>query len=280
MKPEKEDFQLRWAGVDTHGYWKVPNPPRAVVVLVHGFGEHSGRYLETVVPVLNGAGLAVLGFDLVGHGRSGGKRGHCKGYGQLMDQLGCACNYARDAFPTLPLFLYGHSMGGNLVLNLVLRKLERPTGVVASSPYLRLAFKPPAWKVRAGQILERLMPSITIPSGLDPKAISRDPGAVEAYRSDPLVHDRISPKYAFPVIEAGEKAILMAKQWDLPLFMAHGTGDQIIDHRGSIAFCEAAAHSQLYLHPGGYHELHHDLDSDQYFQRLRNWCDTRVPNGS
>ena len=271
------NFEEEWGGIRTFGYWVQPLNPRAVVVLVHGFGEHSGRYLNSVVPVLTDSGCAVLGFDLVGHGRSGGKKGHCKGYMQLMEQLGSAFALARDTYPGLPIILYGHSMGGNLALNFVLRKLGNPHGVVASSPYLRLAFQPPSWKIGAGKLLKRLFPSFTMPSGLEVDAISRDPVQVEAYKADPLVHDLISPNYAFPVIEAGEWAISASGKLDVPVFIAHGTGDCIIDPQGSAEFAEKAKQCHLFLQEGGYHELHHDLGREEYFEELRQWLDNQLP---
>ena len=266
-------FTAQWAGVKTYGCWHLPDSPIGVCCLVHGFGEHSGRYDDSVIPWLISRGWAVLCFDLVGHGRSAGKRGHCRGYSQLMEQLTAAYSMARKDHPNLPLMLYGHSMGGNLVLNFVIRGLGKPDLLIASSPYLRLAFSPPAWKWWAGKLLWKIWPSITMPSGLDPKAISSQPEEVKAYLADPLVHDLVSPNYSFPVIEAGEWALENASRYNLPTFLAHGTSDRIIDPAGSETFYQESTRAELLLLEGGFHELHHDKVRSDYFSALGDWLD-------
>ena len=266
-----EEQFFSWAGTQIYGYWSVPGKPKGTVLLVHGFGEHSGRYREEVVPYLSEQGLAVFAFDLVGHGKSDGKRGHCQGYGQLMDLLSDAVAETQNRFPGLPLFLYGHSMGGNLVLNFTLRSGGPQKGIIASSPYLKLAFKPPSWKLFFGRMLQKIAPAVTIPSGLDPAGISRDAKEVQRYQSDPLVHDRVSPAYSFPVIEAGEVILEKAGEIGIPVLVLHGDADPIIDVEGSIAFAKKAPNSQLVLFPGAFHELHHEREREAFFREIGKW---------
>ena len=278
--PDIKEFNEDWEGISVYGFWSEVDAPEAVVVLIHGFGEHSGRYLQQVVPFFNRHRFCVMGFDLVGHGRTSGRRGHCSGYEQLMGLVGHAVQSARRHCPDTPLLLFGHSMGGNLALNFVLRGYGSPEGLIASSPYLRLAFRPPAWKWNLGKVLQKLAPSVTFPAGLDPKGISRDPAEVRAYTSDPLVHDRVSPNYSFPVIEAGEWAVANAGSLRVPALILHGAADPIIDPQGSRDFHEKAPGTNLVVIPGGYHELHHDLDRDRYFEAIDTWLgqwDARVP---
>lgn len=251
-------FWEDWAQVQTAATWYLPEQARGAVLLVHGFGEHSGRYLDSVIPVLAGQGWAVLTYDLAGHGKSAGRRGVCDGYPQLLDQLSGAWDALGVRFPDAPKVLYGHSLGGNLVLNFVLRGLGKPAGVIGSSPYLRLAFRPPAWKWQLGRLLLHLAPKLTLPSGLDPEGISSDPQEVLAYREDPLIHSKVSPNFSFPVIDAGQWALDHAGQWEAPALILHGTSDPIIDPEGSRAFCAKAQNTDLYLAEGARHELHHD----------------------
>jgi len=266
-----EEFQENWVGIPIHGFLSEVEKPTAAVLLVHGFGEHSGRYLEGVVPFFNQQGYTVLGFDLIGHGKSGGKRGHCAGYEQLMELLSQAFTRLKTRYPNLPVLLFGHSLGGNLALNFVLREYGQPNGLIASSPYLRLAFQPPAWKWHLGKLLGHLAPSITVPSGLDPEGISQDEQEVQAYLADPLIHDRVSPTFSFPVIEAGEWAIENADKLDIPTLILHGSADPIIDPDGSRAFYGAASGARLEMIEGGYHELHHDLERKRYFKAMETW---------
>ncbi|MFH6604039.1 alpha/beta hydrolase [Maribacter algicola] len=268
---QKTEFEITSHGTKIYGLKIVPAEIKGAIVLVHGFGEHSGRYFENVVPMLTENGLAVYLYDNFGHGRSGGKRGHCPNYEALMDLLESIIEKARSEFATLPIFLYGHSMGGNLVLNHVLRFENEIKGVIASSPYLRLAFEPPKWKMFIGKFLLHVLPSVTLPSGLDPKGISRIPEEVVKYVKDPLIHDLVSPMFSFPIMDAGEWAIKNAYRLKVPTLLLHGTGDPIIDHKGTEAFHNNSNKTTLNLFEGGYHELHHDICSATMLQTIGNW---------
>lgn len=257
--------------------WHVqPGIPKGIVVLVHGFGEHSGRYLSEVVPQLLDAHLAVIGYDHIGHGRSGGKRGHCPSYEALLFILHQVILKAKSIYPDKPLFLYGHSMGGNLVLNYALRSTIDMRGVIATSPYLRLAFHPPKWKMILGKWMLKLFPAITLSSGLDPGGISRIPEEVERYLADPLVHDKVSPMFSFPVMEAGEWAIKHAHLLKTETLLLHGTGDRIIDYKGTESFHENATVTTLKLKDGAYHELHNDVCRDEVLLTITTWLKARI----
>lgn len=273
----QEKFKAQWEGVSIQGFWSLPETPDGMILLIHGFGEHSGRYRDGVVPFFNALNWGVFAFDLVGHGESGGRRGDCAGYEQLLGLVTRGFRTARERMPARPIVLFGHSMGGNLVLNAVLRGLANPEGVIASSPYLRLAFRPPAWKWQLGKLLEKIAPGVTVPAGLDPAGISRDPSEVKAYREDPLVHDRISPRYSFPVIAAGEWALRHAASLSVPALLLHGTADPIIDPEGSRAFGEKSALAKVVMIAGGYHELHHDTDRKLYFKAISDWMQLQFP---
>lgn len=251
-------------------YWR-PEHTKAVIILIHGMGEHSSRYTDSVVPELLENGYAVLAYDNFGHGRSEGKSGHCPSYEALMNAMEQAIKKATALFPNLPKYLYGHSMGGNLVMNYVLRKQHDIKGVVATSPFLRLAFQPPKWKMALGKAMLNIWPSITLPSGLEVEAISRVASEVKRYEEDPLVHDKVSPMFTFPIIEAGEWAIEHADALNIPLLLLHGTGDRIIDYKGSVEFDDRSDMAELKLFRDGYHELHHDLCKKEFMQSVLDW---------
>ncbi len=268
---ELKEFALEAFNIKIHGNYAQPETTKGVVVLVHGFGEHAARYQNSVVPMLLSTSLAVVSYDNFGHGKSGGKRGHCPNYEALLAILELAITKATNLFPNVPLFLYGHSMGGNLVLNYALRKKNGLKGVIATSPYLRLAFQPPKWKMSIGKMMLNLMPSITLPSGLDPNGISRIPEEVTKYKNDALVFDEISPMYSFPIMDAGEWAIENAAQLNVDTLLLHGTTDPIIDHKGTKAFHQNSSKTTLKLFEGGFHELHHDLCKDEMLDTIKNW---------
>ena len=179
-------------------YWQ-PETTEKVIVLVHGMGSHSSRFKDSVVPYLTKNNIAVVAFDQFGHGKTSGKRGHCPSYEALLESVEYVIGEAQKLFPEKPVFLYGHSMGGNLVINYALRKSSDIKGVIATNPFLRLAFEPPKWKVSFGRFVLNILPSILMSSELEIEAISRDKTEIEKYKNDPLVHGKISPMFAFPV---------------------------------------------------------------------------------
>ena len=203
--------------------WQPEGRTRAVICLVHGIGEYSGRYVH-VADRLTQAGYAIFTFDLRGHGKSEGLRGHTPSYEALMQDISSLLETANKQFPQLPVFLCGHSLGGNLVLNYVLRRQPHLKGVIATAPWLRLAFEPPASKIALGKMTDCIWPSFSQKSGLDTKALSRDLEVVHSYKNDPLVHDRISARMFISAYQAGQWALEHASKFSLPLLLMQGGG--------------------------------------------------------
>lgn len=258
-------------------YWQ-PENPKATVVLLHGMGEHLGRYKAFVIPKLIANNYAVLAYDQIGHGKTVGKRGHVASYQMLLDCLNKAAIETKKRNPNLPVFLYGHSMGGNVVLNYALKYQSQIKGVVATSPLLRLAFNPPKWKVALGRFMLHILPGITLPSELDASGISRDKAEVARYQKDPLIHDKISPMYSFPVFDAGEYAIANADKLNIPTLVCHGTGDKITSWEASKAFTENTKKAELKLFEEGYHELHYDFCKEELMESIIAWLDAKLIN--
>ena len=250
--------------------WEPEGEPQAVVCLVHGLGEHCGRYGH-VAAALNDAGYAVLACDKRGHGRSGGKRGYIPSYEALMADIDLLLAQAAQRFPGKPRFLYGHSLGGNEVLNYALRRKPALAGVVSTSPGLRTAFQPPALQLAAGRLMNRLWPAFTLPNGLELAAISRDPAVVAAYQADPLVHDRLSARLGVSLLEAGEWAIANAGQFPLPLLLMHGTADRLTSHEASREFAANAPNCTLKLWDGLYHETHNEPEKEEVIGIIIEW---------
>ena len=253
-------------------YWK-PQIVKSVIVLVHGMGEHKLRFEDSVIKHLVKSGYAVVAFDLYGHGGSEGKRGHCPSYNALLDAVEKVIEKAGELFTETSILLYGHSLGGNIVINYTFKRKHNLKGVIASSPFLKLAFQPPKWKVLLGKTLLHILPSITLPSEIDTKAISRDLNEVKRYTEDPLIHEKISPMYVFPVIDAGEWAIKNTSKLKTPMLVLHGTDDKLIDYKGSVEFCDNSEYAQLELFEKGYHELHHDNCREEFIETILKWLD-------
>lgn len=250
--------------------------PRGTVLLVHGFGEHSGRY-ERVVEFLTSHGLAVQSLDLRGHGRSGGARGHTASYEDLMDDIGLLFADSERRWPGSSRFLYGHSMGGQLVLNYTLRRKPRIKGAVATSPALRTSVDGPPIKGRLVGLLGSVLPGMTVPAGLDVSGIARDPDVVAAYVNDPLVHGRISLGLAKGLFESTNWLYAHAREFDVPILLTHGTGDRLA-YSDATERLAALVPSEctLRLWDGLYHELHHEPEKDQVLAFILAWIDEQL----
>lgn len=234
--------------------WTV-NDPQGVVLLIHGLGDHSGRW-EQVADTLNRADYTVLAPDLRGHGRSQGRRGHIGSFEKLLDDIDLAMQNARAAVPGSPCFIYGQSLGGLLTLFFALRRQPDLCGLIASSAALQIAMPAPAWKVGLGKVLRKTLPHISLNSGLDLQELSDDPQVTARVRSDRLRHQRVTPEGYFGMLESGHWCLQNAARLPCPALVMHGCLDRITDHRASIEFVEASAASQLSLWPKGKHELH------------------------
>ncbi|MDH5413953.1 MAG: lysophospholipase [Flavobacteriaceae bacterium] len=257
-------------------YWQSPFT-KAVVLLVHGMGEHSGRYANFVVPKLLENNVSVITYDQYGHGKTQGKKGHNPGFDALLDCVEIMLMQAKDIFNNVPYFLYGHSMGGNVVLNYILRRKNDLIGAIATSPFLRLAFTPPKWQLILGKLLQKIAPATTIPSGLEVKAISRDHMEVQKYLNDPLVHDKISPNYSITMINTGEWLIKNAKKLNKPLLLLHGTGDRLTSFKASQEFYKNSnSNASLKLFEKGYHELHNDICKEEMIETIVQWIKTQL----
>ena len=273
----RNNFEFQIAGRTLQGQYYKPLETHAVVILVHGMGEYARRYERTVVPVLLKSSIAVVSYDQFGHGHTEGKKGHHPGYDYLLDSIGNMIEKAKKLFPSKPIFLYGHSMGGNVVINFALRRKHDLTGIIATSPFLKLAFEPPQWKMTFGKIIDKISPSTTMSNELDLKFLSKDQHEIDAYKNDPLIHDRISTKYSLDLMKMGEWAINNANSLTIPLLLMHGTKDQITSHLASKEFAQNAKKLVTFIPvENGYHELHHDLEKEMVLDQICQWIKDQI----
>ncbi|MEW6400779.1 MAG: lysophospholipase [Chloroflexota bacterium] len=275
-----KSFEMTWKtrdGLDICAQgWEPDGAARAVVCLVHGLGEHSGRYVNAAAAFTK-AGYALFGFDQRGHGKSGGQRGHTPSYDALMDDVDDLLAQAAQKYPGLPRFLYGHSMGGGEVLNYALRRKPELAGVIATGPFLKLAFEPPAFKVMLGKFMNNIAPAFSQPSGLDTTALSRDQKVVEAYTNDPLVHDKISARLFVALFDAGLWAFARASEFSLPLLIMHGSGDRITSAQATREFAQKGNKNvTLHIWDEWYHEIHNETGQAEVFKTMTIWMDARL----
>ena len=251
--------------------WAPQGLPKAAIMLVHGHGEHVARY-DHVAAALTEKGYAMLGFDLRGHGKSAGPRGHTPSYDALMDDIASFSQQTDQRYAGLPRFLYGHSLGGNLVLNYALRRKPDLHGVIATGPWLKLAFDPPASQVTLGRLMNGIAPGFVQHSKLDTRGLSHDQLVVDKYNNDPLVHDKISARLFVAIYDSGLWALEHAAEFPLPLLLMHGAADPITSAKASQEFAQKAGNKvTLKVWDGLYHEIHNELEQAEVFNFMLDW---------
>ena len=249
--------------------------PKAVVCLVHGHGEHIERY-EHVAEAFNNAGYSLIGYDHRGHGQSDGIRGHIPSYETLLNDVTAFRKEVNEYYPDLPHFLYGHSMGGNIALNYTLREKPNLAGVIATGPWLKLAFEPPAIQVFLGKTMNKIYPAFIQASGLDTAALSHDPEVVRAYEEDSLVHNKISARLFVEMYESGLWAFEHASEFPMPLLLMHGGGDKITSAEASREFGAKTDKATVKIWDGLYHEIHNEPEKEEVFKTMIDWMDSRL----
>jgi alpha-beta hydrolase superfamily lysophospholipase len=253
--------------------WSPPEPIKGTVLVVHGIGEHSGRY-EHVAQHLGRAGYAVRAFDLEGHGKSDGKRGHLR-FADVFEDIDELLREDGGRAETTRRFLYGHSLGGLLVLAYAFDRRPALTGIVSSGPALHTALREQRAKVFAARLLGRLMPTLTLPTGLDDAYLTRDAAVLEAYRADPLVHDKASVGLGRDALIAMDR-VLGATELSAPLLVVHGRADRINYPSGSeVLAARLGARCTLRVYDDVLHEPHNDPDSQRILNDVVTWLDAR-----
>ena len=249
-------------------HWRLPQAKKQIVI-VHGLGEHAGRYQKTAEQLL-ALGCDVLAYDQYGHGESTGARGHLASDDQLLEHLR---DIWRATEPTAPVqrILLGHSLGGLVAAAAVARNFVRPDALVLSSP--ALAVDMAAWQRAAVRWLPRLAPSLSLGNGLNADYLSHDRRVVEAYRQDPLVHDRICARLGAFVASAGEQVLRQASRWTVPTLLLYAGDDRLVSPKGSDAFASTSPRALVTSKrfDGFYHEIFNEADAAPVFKVLADW---------
>ena len=260
----------------TQLYWQAWEPDEeitATVCSVHGLGEHSGRY-DHVAEAFAAKSIAFHAFDLHGHGKSEGKRGHIPSLHQWLDDVRLLIE---GSHADKPRFLYGHSLGGLIALRFGLHPSVPLRGIIASAPALRRSFEVPALKILLARGMARFLPSFSQHSGLDPEALSRDKSIVQAYIDDPLVHDWASARLFIEATRAGEESLSQASEFDLPLLLVCGQEDHLIDVTACEEFFEKITSDDktLRILPGLFHEVHNEPEKAVVIEEIVEWVNNR-----
>ncbi len=256
--------------------WATDKKAKAIVVIVHGVGEHSSRY-DHIAKAFNAKGFNVFSYDQRGHGRSEGPKGHTPSIEILMDDIVLAIQKAQEQFgEELPVFLYGHSLGALEVLYFGATRQFNLKGIIATSPPLDLSNIPQS-KISMAKLLNPILPTLTMASGLELAALSQDVSVVEAYKADPLVHDKVSVRLGNFMMTGRDKIFAAAPNWQYPLLLMHGTADRICGIKGTDELFEAFKGDVTYKRwEGLYHETHNEPQKAEVIEAMLDWMKSRL----
>lgn len=253
--------------------WIPDAPIKGVIILVHGLGEHSGRYTHWA-KLFNQASYALITYDLRGHGKSDGQRGHVKSFEEYFKDTDLLIKEARERFHGTPLFLYGHSLGGLIVADYVLNRKPKLNGVIVSALSNRTSLQEQKGKVILSKLLGTVVPRMTIATGLIPSTICRDPDVVSAYVNDPLVHGKVTVGWGKAALQMIARIEQHAGEWKLPVLIMHGELDGLGYPEGSKFFASKInGDCTLKIWPGLFHEVHNEPEKETVFNFLSEWLE-------
>ena len=256
--------------------WIPGSKIKAIITLIHGLGDHSGRY-ELWARNLASQGFMVNAMDLRGHGLSEGKRGYTSSYQKMIRDIQEFLDLILKEYPNLPHFLYGHSFGGNLVLNFAIQQTLTIRGLIITSPWLELKDKPGRWRLLMASISSIFLPWMTTKTGIRAEDISRDLRITHLYRTDPLVHDRIGVRLGLQTYEAGIRASRSIYKINVPMLVMHGEADNLTSCKATRDFVRNSSEKTSYIEwEGGFHELHNDIEKENVFEKLLEWLNKHI----
>ncbi|MCP4668847.1 MAG: alpha/beta hydrolase [Deltaproteobacteria bacterium] len=257
--------------------WRPEQKPKALVVIVHGYAEHSTRYTHVAEHLVD-HGYAVETFDLRGHGQSEGKRAFVGSFDAYLEDLEQFLKRVRQRIKTENVFILGHSMGGAIVTLYAITRKPDITGLILSGPALKISDDISPLLVRLSSVIGIVLPKLPTIK-LDSSGISRDPEVVKHYDNDPLVYRGGIPARTGAEITGATKMIqAQMEAMTLPLLILHGGDDRLADPQGSKSLYERAQSNDktLKLYEGLYHEVMNEPEKDMVLADIVAWTDGRV----
>jgi alpha-beta hydrolase superfamily lysophospholipase len=253
---------------------------RAVLVNLHGLGDHSGLY-PNLASHFPPRGVALYAHDLRGNGRSPGQRAYLGSWQEYRDDLHAFLRQVREWEPRLPLFLLGNSLGGLVVLDYVLHHPGQVEGVIAAAPVLGDVGVPPIL-MALGRIMSRVLPRFSLNVGMDLSGLARDPTIVEAVLADPLFHRRGTARLSTEVTAAVSRVQELAESLSVPFLILHGSADRMVPPTGSRTFFARVRYPdrELKEYPGGYHGLFADYGHEEVLGDLERWINGHIPTNA
>ena len=253
---------------------------KAIVLTVHGAGEHIGRY-KHVAKWFNAQGISMVGGDLPGLGQSTEHRGHIEDFNQYVNKLEEWLEYIKKQWPNTPVFLFGHSMGGLIVLRFLEEKNEKLAGAILSSPAISIGVEIPNWQLSTAKILKKVWPTFRLASGIKPHQVSRDPAIVQNYGVDPLNYSKVSISWFFAFQRAIDEVWKKAErinQLKLPILFLQAGEDQLVNPNKAVEFVKKldSKYVTFLLIPELYHEIFNEPEKEQYLELTSKWMKEKI----
>jgi acylglycerol lipase len=257
--------------------WLPDGTPQAIMLIVHGLGEHSGRYGNYVnyfVP----RGYALYGFDTRGHGRSSGTRGYIDHFDRYVEDIDQRAAEARSDWPGTPLFVLGHSLGSLMALSYARQYPDRLTGLIVTGTALQDALQLPAWQRSLAVVFSRVTPSLKMNNGVPLSGLSHDPAVIAAFETDPLTHLWGTPRLDTEAKMTRVQIMQSAPTWQMPTLMLHGGADPVCLAEGARLFAAQTPPGVVEYHEyaGLYHEIHNEVEKEQVFCDIETWLPAQL----
>jgi alpha-beta hydrolase superfamily lysophospholipase len=264
-------------GIEIYYQAWIPDKPKAMLTLLHGIGEHSGRYTY-LADYMTRRGFGVWACDLRGHGKSAGKRGHINRFDDYLDEIGLLIQMAMNRNPAKKVFLLGHSLGGLIAPEYAVRNASQLTGLILSAPALRDKVEVPPAKAFLAKILSTLAPTYSTTTGLNPNLLSRDPEVVRKYVEDPLVHAVATARFFTEFRRAQDETMRLADKITLPCLVLQAGVDGIVDASATSRFYErlGSLDKTLKIYDGFYHEVLNEPDKQRVMNDAEVWMSART----
>lgn len=256
--------------------WPV-DQPKAVIGLIHGIGEHCRRY-DHLGAFFQKHQLAMVGYDRQGYGRSEGRRGDVEKFSYYFDEVAKLIIECERRYPDCPVFLYGHSMGGNVLLNYIIKRRPNIVGAIVSAPHIGLNFKPNPVVVGLGKVMRSIWPTFTQENQLDLKHLSRSPEIAPAYAADPYTHAKLSARTGIDILDSADYLNNWTGSFKISILLTHGDQDAITSYAATEAFLKRVTGPDITFKgwPGLYHELHNEPEKKEVFAYLLAWLEPRI----
>lgn len=245
--------------------------PKAILLVVHGLGEHVGRYTDFARHLASHS-IATVAFDQQGHGNRPGKRGLSRGYESMLGDIHNAAAEIAKHWQTTPRILLGTSMGGNLAANYVLRGSQNWDGLILVAPMLLPAKPPRREQILAAWLTGKIFPFLKLKGNLQPSDLTQDPSEAQAIQEDPLMHSQISLRLATELLGHGRWALDQARNFDLPMLVLHGEQDRTVELAASSALCtKVGQKAKMISLPNMLHDIFHETDRLLAFEHIHQW---------